>query len=349
MDFITNGIGNGQVAQTLLENNCDAGILRPWIGTDGNHYCQVTNADGSRRVVRMNNAAATLRKEDWLQIDTAIVKAARDRLRLVSDLVSGGLTYRTNGMGTSILQTETMSDVRGAAVDMDGLSDSPDDRPEFDLNSLPLPIIHKDFSFSLRNIQSSRQGGSPLDLTMAEQCSRQVAETAEKLALGLMGTNFGGAKLYGLTNFPDRLTQTFTSPEATGWTPAVFYNEVEAMVEKARVAKHYGPFRLYVSSAWARFLDRDWSTAKGDMTLRERVLKIEKISGITELDYLTGYQTVLVQMTSDVIREVIGMDLQTLQWPSSGGLKINYKVMAIMVPQVRSDFNKNCGIVHGNV
>ena len=94
-------------------------------------------------------------------------------------------------------------------------------------------------------------------------------------------------------------------------------------------------------------MDDDYSSAKGDNTLRERIAKIDNITSVDTLDTLTGYQMLLIQQTSDVIREVVGMDMTTLQWMSHGGLQFNFKVMAIMVPQLRADQNGNTGIVHG--
>lgn len=349
MDFIANGQAQGSVAEILLNHGGDTGALRPFIGSDGKSYITTLNAAGKPEVHRVNNAAASLRKDDWIQIDTAVRKAARDRLQLVDDLVGKGLTYRLDGMGVSILQTETQSEKRDASIDMDALSPTNRDRPEFDLTNLPLPIIHDGFDFSLRNLSASRRGGSPLDTTMAEMCSRKVAEKAEKLAVGVLATNYGGGKVYGITNFPDRLTQVLTDPTSSGWTPQVLLTEILAMRKKARVAKHYGPYRLYVSSDWDEYLDRDWSANKGEGTVRERLSKIDKIEMITELDYLSGFQVVLIQMTSDVIREVIGLNLTTLQWPEMGGLRTHFKVMTIMTPQLRADYYGNCGIVHGNV
>jgi len=111
---------------------------------------------------------------------------------------------------------------------------------------------------------------------------------------------------------------------------------------------HYGPWSLYTSPAWDQYLDDDYSTLKGDITLRQRVTAINGIGAVTTLDYLTGFQMILVQMTSDVIRMVIGMDVTTVQWETHGGMRLNFKVMAIMVPQLRADFNGQTGIIHGN-
>ncbi len=63
------------------------------------------------------------------------------------------------------------------------------------------------------------------------------------------------------------------------------------------------------------------------------------------------FDFIMVQMTSDVVRMVIGLDITTLQWETLGGLKVNFKVMAILVPQLRSTVvniaNHLTGIVHG--
>jgi hypothetical protein len=39
--------------------------------------------------------------------------------------------------------------------------------------------------------------------------------------------------------------------------------------------------------------------------------------------------------------------MTTVQWEEQGGLLLNFKIMAIMVPQLRADHNGNTGIVHG--
>jgi uncharacterized linocin/CFP29 family protein len=239
---------------------------------------------------------------------------------------------------------------------MDGLRESVADRPIFELTNLPLPIIHKDFNFSSRQVMVSRNGGSPLDTTTAELAARRVAETAEKLLLGTYGSYaFGGGTIYGYTNYPSRMTKTMTTPTGIS-TNATTVVEVLEMIEQAKAAFHYGPYMLYTSIKWDKFLDDDYSTAKGDNTLRDRLKAITDIQDVRTLDYLdtvpgsaTDFVMVLVQMTTDVVREVMGMDITTVQWETKGGFQLNFKVMAIMVPQLRADQNGNTGIVHGTV
>jgi uncharacterized linocin/CFP29 family protein len=235
-----------------------------------------------------------------------------------------------------------------AEISMDALKETQEDRPEFGLTNLPLPVIHKDVSFPARQIATSRKMGQPIDTSSVEAAARRVSEQMEKLALGVASSfTYGGGSVYGLTNFPNRITRTITSPEAGDWDGGTFVEDVLDMRQDAQDAYHYGPYVLFVSPSWDRYLDEDFK-ADSDITVRERVAKINGISDIMTLDYLTGYSALLVQLTSDVVRMVTAMDITTVQWSSKGDLQKHYKVMGVIVPQVRADHNTNTGVVHGS-
>lgn len=349
MDFIHNGQASGSVASTLLSNNFDIAALRPFVGNNGRHY--ITSNQGGKLIATPTiNANATLRKEEWKIIDDTVSIAARQRMRLISDLQAAGLTFNIpNGMGKTVMESQRMGDITPATISMDPARKSEGDRPEFDLINLPLPIIHKDFFFTARQIAVSRNSGSPIDTTTAELAARKVMEEAEKLALGTAGSySYGGGTVYGLTNYPERLTQELTDPTSTDWTPQTLLTEVLAMRKQSQDNLQFGPWMLYISPDWEQYLDDDYSSLKGDNTLRERIAAVNGITEIRTLDYLTGFQMLLVQMTSDVIRLINGMNVTTLQWETDGGMRIHFKVMAMLVPQIRSDIDGNTGIVHGS-
>jgi len=349
-DFIYNGQATGSVASMLLATDFNVNSLRPYVGKDGRSYITVLNAEGKLVAQPLSNATATLRKDDWKILDTAIVKAAKPRLRAVADLRGAGLDFVIpNGMGKTVLETETQSDISDAEITMDGLEETAGDRPQFGLENLPLPIIHKNFSYSARQIAASRSGGSPLDTTTAELAARSVAEEAEKLLIGTSSTfAFGGGTLYGYLNYPNSIAATITSPVAGGWLAATTVSDVLGMVQDSIDSYHYGPWRLYYGPSWSQYMNDEYK-AQSDDTIRQRLARIDNIQSVSMLDYLTGYNLVLVQMTSDVVREVVGMEMTTVQWSSMGGLKENFKVMAIMCPQLRKDYNDKTGIVVGSV
>ena len=349
-DFILNGQPHGNVAKRLIDCDFDVRALRPWEEEDGHTYVTV-NHGGEDIAVPTLNATATLRKDEWKLIDQAILKAARPRLSAFGDLRAAGLEFGVpNGMAKTVLQHEAQSDISDAEVSMDGLRQTPADLPVVELVSLPLPIVSKNFRLSARHLAASRNSGSPLDTTTAELAGKKVAEQVEKLLLGEVAAyKYGGGFVYGYTTFPDALTKTMTNPTAGGWTPNTLVTEVLAMKSQSTAAYHFGPWMLYFSPAWDKYLDDDYSAAKGDNTLRERLVKINGIQDARTLDFLSDTTVLLIQMTPEVIRAIIGMEITTVQWEAQGGLELFYKVMAIMVPQLRSDINDRTGIVYGSV
>lgn len=355
VSYVLNGQAHGSVADRLMEHDWDPRALRRFIGNDGRCYQDIPNGkldEGGRRTyvpALVTNANATLRKDEWNLLDTDVMKVAKERLSAMADLRSAGLTYTIgDGMGVSVLQTQAQGDITEARMSMDGMADSESDRLEFNLTNLPIPLFHKQFFLSARQLQQGRRSGTPIDTSQAQAATRRVAELIEDATTGRAASySFGGGTLYGYTTFPQRLTKSMTLPTAGGWTPALLIDELLGMRQQSVNAFYYGPWKLYNSPNWDQYLDVDYSAAKGDNTLRDRILKIKGFTSMDTIDRLTGYQILLVQQTTDVVRAVIALDFTTIQWEVKGGLGWNFMVMASMVPQLRADFNGNTGLVHG--
>lgn len=360
IDFILNGQGSGQVAERLLATGGDPGTMRPWRSKkDGRTYVTLTDNAGNQRNQLVNNADATLSKDDWVLLDEMVIRVAKPRLRAWTNLLGNNLSFNIpNGMSKFVVQHQNLSDITEATASMDGLRHGDRDRPEYEIQNLPLPIIHKDFSFSLREVMVSRtsanqMGPGPaltaLDTTSAELAARRVAESVEQLLLGVATTySFGGYPVYGYTNFPSRATKTMTAP--TGANAATTLAEVLDMKYKSQQMYHFGPWMLYASTSWDQYLDNDYILSGGNVatqTLRERLKRIDGIIDVMTVDYLPAKTMALVQMTSDVVRAVNGMQINTVSWETHGGFQLNFKIMCIMVPQLRADKNGNTGIVHG--
>lgn len=379
-DFVLNGQVIGPMGEVIGQGTrFDPGMLRPYVGDDGQKYVTVNTGrqkfdDKVKRMVPvyekvrvsdlianghgnsiMTNATS-LRKDEWLQLDNVIIRAARQRLRAWQDLAAANTYTIPNGMSKMVLEHETMSDPGEAVVDMDGLSEGRSDSPKFQLEGLPLPITHSDFWFSQRRLAISRTGGMPLDTSMGEAAGRRVAEMIEKTLIGTVtGATYGAAAdygrtptVYGYTNFTSRITRTsMTAP--TGSNGSAVLTSWLNLRDDLYDANFFGPFMVYTSTDYDQYLDNLFSTSEPSAgTLRSRLLQIDGIRGIRRLDYLTNTFTVLmVQMTPDVARAVNGMDITPVQWESQGGMRLNFKVMAIQVPQLRADYNGNCGIAHG--
>ena len=308
----------------------------------------------------MNPAAlrtnAVLRKDEWEQLDTAVVEIARERLNAVGDLVSRGLTYEVgNGMGTTIVQHETVSEMTRAQVTMDGVTRGENDRVTFSLVSTPLPVIHHDFQISARVLAASRQSGSPLDTTQVEEATRQVAETTEDLLVNgvesgdskTLGFGSGAAVIYGYTDRPNRNAYSLGAAwNLVATTGEDIIADVLAMVTAAQVDRMFGPYILYVpANFWVKLQD-DYKP-NSDKTILQRVREISGIEDVKPVDKLAESNVLLIQLTKSNVDMVIGMQPTTVQWETQGGMMMMFKVMSIMVPRIKLDHNNRSGIVHG--
>lgn len=371
-DYILGGVGHGDVAHALAEANMDPGALRPIVANENGKQrkyvilfngMKVDNRRDSETFGKLiptykkhylnSNAPASVTRDAWIQIDQAVLGAAMPRLKFVNRLRSRNLTYNLpNAMGKTVLETRKIGRITPATVSMDPVRRGDSDKFDLDYDRIPLPVIHKDADFTFREIAVSRTGGFAFDTTYLEQAGEEVAIEIERLAIGTSafnGYSFGGNALWGLLNFPDRMTKTdMTVPDGTNG--AVTVAEIIEMREAARTNNQYGPWTLLVSPAWEKWLDSDYNPATSDTrTLRERIMAIEGITGIESMDYIDDgeYHMLLVNEKTTVIRLIIGFDIQTIQWSTQGGQLNHYKVMAMILPQLRADIDGRTGIVHG--
>ncbi len=386
--YALNGVGSGPFGGGSGTVRWESGLRRPFLWPDRNRHVrphvqlqvgwETNNATGEVRpktklfgVYELQqrginhpvwNTGATLTRDAWIEIDRVVLRAVRQPMRAWADLMASSSRGGFNAMGRYTLEYQTMNDVGEAVVDMDALSDSRNDRPLFDVKSIPLPITHADFWFSERELAVSRNSEAALDTTMTEMSGRRVGEVVERTTIGTeTGMTFGTrstgpfphtgtSTVYGYTNFPYRITKTdLHSPSAS--SPEQVVEDILEMLDLMNTNGYYGPFILYHSTGYSRFFRDDYFRTGGTSavrTLRERLGQIEDITDIRRLNFLTsGYQLILAQMDPMVAQAINGMEVTTVQWDSQGGLRHNFKIMCIQVPLLRAPYNGVTGIVHG--
>lgn len=411
-DFVLNGTPHGRVAGVMQQVRFDPGLMRPYMdtGSIGKTWkcCTVNTGrmvynkakekyEPEYEQVRVRDLmdagvfspvfnATAMPKESWIKMDTKILMAARLRLRFYADIAKRNTYGGFDGMSHPILEYQTATDPGEAIQDMDGLGEGRTDAPSYNLQGFPITLTHSDFWFSERELAVSRNSGMPVDVWMGEAAGRRVAETIEKISIGVdTGLTYGGnssqvggyvrsSTVWGALNFPGRLQyNSMYLPTTNGWTPSNTIDDVLAMIDQLALNKFHGPFMIYTSNDWNRYLDKDYILTGGNVatqTLRERLMRIgeddengKQILGVRRLDFLTAQATaandpaqvltanpltfIIVQLTEDVVRAINGQDITTIQWPSVGGLRTNYKVLAMQAAQFRNDAYGNCGLLVG--
>lgn len=390
-DFVINGQAHGDVAIALADNmRYDAGMQRPYLAEDrtgrtrrfvdiqtgrkvrntkGNYVPEVKRVSVEQLQARgINNPtwnATSMRKEDWIQIDTMVVRSARKRLRAWTDLESASAYGGFDGMTKMTHEYEAMSDPGEALVDMDGLDQGRSDSPLFKLRSVPLPLTYSSFWYSERRLAISRNSNTPLDTVSAEAAGRRIGEMVEQTLIGTQtgvtyGTQSTGitahdgtSTVYGYTNFPSRVTKTnLVTP--TGSNPSSVLDDIITMRETMYTNKFYGPFVVYTSTPYDRYLDEDYFVLSSSgavaptKTLRQRINEIDGIADVRRLDFLTsGYQIIMVMMDPSVIQAINAMEITTVQWEVQGGMKKCFKVMCIKVPLLKAPYDGIAALIHG--
>lgn len=362
VDLIGPNGGQGDLAQMTASGQLNIGRLRPFIGKDG--IPRVTIYQGgdvtkksSWKTLQVN--AGTLRREEWQQLDDALLGIAEARLSGVQSLINRNLVFRLgNAMGTTVLEYHDVSDAFEAQLSMDAVTRAQGDRPEFKSVFLPIPIIHVDYEINTRVLESSRRLGNPLDTTSAERAARKVMEKQEKMLFTDESYAFGGGTIYSFMNFPYRIHPGGTGAQnianISNWAnPAVsgeeIVDEVLEMKQKSIDNHFYGPWILYIPTNFETKLDQDYSDAKGSNTIRERILAINGVDAIEVVDFMPTSNVLMVQLSTDVIRIVEGLGLQNISWQTEGGFVNKFKVISIRVPQIRADQNGRTGIIHSFV
>jgi hypothetical protein len=297
-------------------------------------------------VLRTND---TLRKDEWIHLDQALVMEGEIRLRGVADLIAAGLTIPVaNSMGKTIFQYEKVTDMNPAETSLSGVARTEDDRQEFELGNVPLPITHKDFDLNLRTLAASRERGEALDTMQAGVAGRLVSERIERM-LFQGGPTFGSAPIYGYTTHPSRNLGAFASGawSGAGVTGEQMLNDVLTWIGLAEADRYFGPYWLYVPANFSTNIEKDFK-ANSDKTIRQRLLEVDRLNAIQVVDQLANDNAILVQATRDVTAMVMGEPLQSVQWDVEGGFIIKMKAFQIAVPLIRADAQDRSGVVHAS-
>lgn len=323
---------SGTVGQRLLAANFDHNVLRP---------C----ADLSVNGLAVNG---TLLEDEWKLFDRTVQGVARERLRAVTDLIGRGLVMQLpNALGVMDIQWEQIKgDLLDAEVTMSGLPEAQKDGMEYETLNMPVPLFHKEFYYNLRHLSAARRNGRQLDTDHAAVATRKIAEKIEAVLFG--GLVIGGQTIYGLLTHPLRKTYSLTASWLTATGEQIVADALQIINTATSAPNNMeGPFVLYVPAAIAARFGEDYK-ANSDKTIMQRLKEIPGLSDIQWTNRLTGTNVLLVQMTSDVVQMIDGIQPTMVEWESHGGFQHNFKIIAIMLPRVRSNGWSQSGIVHGS-
>lgn len=302
-----------------------------------------------------------LRKDEWEQLDSAVVSAATQRLNGVMDLFTRGQTFRLGSIGSLLAQYNQASEMEAASITISGRTRGDQDRVDFKLVSVPVPVFFKSYSFGAREQAAARNLGDSVDTSNASAAARVVAEGVENMLFnGNTTIVLNNNSIYGYTTHPNRNTGT-----GSDWgTVANVVTDVRDMINDAQADNHFGPYFVYAATTqFNQARNTFFTDGSGDSGF-DRVMRMSGIEGFFASDFLTAGEAVLVQMDSEVVDLAFvpgfGINVSSfedgnqqtitgvtnLEWLSGDGMVSYFKTLAIMVPRVKDRYDGKSGIVH---
>lgn len=309
---------------------------------------------GPERAIAAIRQAAALPRDTQLLIDRTVQGVGRARLTIADDVLSEGLTYSLpNWLAVPYLYWEGEDDHGRARRVMNPSSRGERHIGERTPYHLPISCTIDDTSLGIRELLASQRVGTPLDTNFIAAATRNNNEEIEDTLINGWTANVGGFQTYGLLTAPNAGTQAFVSNEA--WTASGHSGEdiladVMAMISVMQANRKYGPYNLYIPTAYGRKLVEDYKSATSG-TIMERLTSIDlgtRPLRIRVADMLPADTVVLVQMTSDVLQMVVGQEPTPVSWDQDGsGWLTTFAVLSCMVPRIMTNAASQSGIVIG--
>lgn len=290
---------------------------------------------------------ALLRRDEWLEIDQAVVDVARTQLVAANDFRRLGLIRTLGGIGTTISMYEQLGDMTDAEVSMEGIVRGEQDRVDFTPQAVPVPIIHKDFQISARHLASSRRLGDGLDVTQSQVAARRVRDKVEGIIFNGTVKPLAGYSIVGFRNKAQRIQKTAVELGGNDWaTEGNPYKTLVGGIGALAADGFYGPYGVYVArTQYTESLHR-LTDGSSKSELQAIIEGIPNISFITPADALPAGDVIMWQLTGDVADLALAQDIATIQWDSQGGMLTDFRVMTVLVPRIKHDANGACGVLH---
>lgn len=290
----------------------------------------------TNRGIWVNSA---LRKDEWEELDAEVVMAAGPRTGRIARMPQQPL----GGIGTLVSQWNVSSQMTAAQASISGRSRGEQDRADYSLAGVPIPVVWKEFHIGERELAASRNAGDGIDRTSAFEAGRVVAEkTTDMLFNGAPEVVLNASTVVGFTTHANRNTGTAAGDFGT---IANIRTTVINMINAAAGDNYHGPFVLDVATTQyiemlARYTDGSGQTAL------ETVEALPQIDAVLPSDQLTAGSLTLTQNTRNVQDWAEAMAITLVEWMSGDGMTHLFRVMTIAAPRIKADYATQSGIVH---
>lgn len=322
---------------TIIQGQADVGALGVF-GSGSVASRLLANNLNLEAALRTN---ATLRDDEWEELDTQAVMAFEERLMGIEDLRSRGLVRPLGGIGTLLSQYNQNSQMSRAQVSMWANTDAEQSRMLFNLVGVPVPVIFKEFQMDIRFLDNARRLGDPIDTLQAEECAALVGEELEDMLFNGNTTAYH-LPIYGYRTHPSRNT---TSGASWG-TSTNIYGNILTMTSGLMGDRVPGPYMLYLHND--QYMETlAFADTTHTLTVRELAIQnIPQLEDIKMSDKMTAGEAVMVSLNRRTVDLAVAQEYINVEWDGPGGFGTHFRGMAIAAPRVKADYNGRCGVYH---
>lgn len=307
----------------------DNGILPDLVingGTSKDNWKVIKNLRSNAKVP---SAAGT-----WEEIDEEVIRAYEQEAKLIQDIRDMGLTtnHDIGNLFSSYRQTSLMND---AEVDMSGEVLGDEDRVDYKTNTVPVPVVHKEFRVGWR--ESANANTSQDNIAEA---TRAVTRAMEALAWGGSDFTVEGNEILGIK---DSTTSGDWGGSGDWATPSNAYTEVIDAMQTLDSNGFGGPYNLYVDESYmADLMGLRSNTTQNYVEIIEN---LDDINAVRFTDNADADDAYLVSMSRRSIDLAISQWISPVNWDMDNqGRVTQYQVFAVAAPRIKKDYAGNFGV-----
>ena len=295
----------------------------------------------------VNNTSGSLHYDDHKRMLDDVVKARKYAPTVYSALIGQpGISVGVS-LSDTILGYSNMNEF-GAQTSMNA-SDRQSNQSNYRYSWVPQPIHHTDFQIPWRqdSFQYKQSDG-------VEESTMQVALERDRVLMQgdssiVVDINGAPAQLYGLTNHPNT---SIGAGAISDWALAV-NNDNIVNETIAQMAIMFTDLRVQmpnsvlvvVANDISTNLESDYSTQKGDATIKERMMQITAIKDIIPSQWLPDGAVLFIEVSPMTLRIAQSSDITVVPWIRSNRMEpLNFTIFAAGALQVRADRNGRTGL-----
>lgn len=303
-------------------------------------------------------------------IDREIGQVRLERLSIVAKFITAGLTYPLpNWLAIMNLITQQASKSGAVRRVMNPEGRGYNSMQDLTYTGLPIFATVGDFNLGLRDLLESQRAGMPLDVANAAQIVRRMNESFEDTAIFGFADEAGnplsidGKVVPGLLNAPGVNYYQYLAGAGTGnpraWDDPlktgfeIIDGDLQAMISVLQSKRAYGPYCLFVPTTYGNAINRPYNPPYASASIAQRLAeyKTGAFTGIEVVvaDRLPANRVVLMDMHKETARMIIGQQPTAVSWTSESGFSYNSLIVGCMVPQYRTDYDGQSGILVGDI